>query len=231
MRDDFIKLAAPCDPRKFIVITNGYDADNFRAAPTIPEASSAKEVSLAHVGVVVSEAALPLLEALELLYQEDRSSFGKLKVRFVGGLREPDQTYLSERIWSQAVEVITRQAHAAAIDHMLQADLLLLMLSDEEAWRKCYPGKLFEYLRAGKPILAIMPSGIATDLVAEAGVGVSFEPSQVRAIADQLRRFAVDMLGFRDRHFRPRPEIIAQYDGRTLTERLAAAFDQLLSGH
>lgn len=230
MRDDFIKLASPCDPHKFIVITNGYDADDFCFIPPIKfETPSDGEIVIAHIGLVYPEAALPLLKAMDLLYQEDHSLLSNLKVRFVGGLAEPDRNYLAQRAWHQRVEVIERQPHKVAIAHMRQADVLLLLLGDDEAWRKCYPGKMFEYFRSNKPILAIMPSGIATELVTEAGVGISFEPFEIRPIADQLRRLATDITGFRDVHYRPRSEVITQYDARTLTARLASAFNDTLS--
>ena len=47
-------------------------------------------------------------------------------------------------------------------------------------------GKIFEYLAAQKPILALVPSGAAADLVLEANAGWVVPPDDIPAIADRL---------------------------------------------
>ncbi|HUP22009.1 MAG TPA: group 1 glycosyl transferase, partial [Thermoanaerobaculia bacterium] len=48
-------------------------------------------------------------------------------------------------------------------------------------------GKVFEYLAAGRPILAVVPpDGAAADLIREAGAGVVVAPDDVQGIRDAL---------------------------------------------
>ena len=48
--------------------------------------------------------------------------------------------------------------------------------------------KLFEYMRAGRPIVSAIDAG--NDIVAEAACGVSVKPEDAHAIADAVIRFA-----------------------------------------
>lgn len=63
---------------------------------------------------------------------------------------------------------------------------LLLVVSPERP--SVIPGKLFEYLPAAAPILALAPDGTAADLVRESGRGWVADPRDLPAIQDMLQR-------------------------------------------
>lgn len=72
---------------------------------------------------------------------------------------------------------------------LAEADVCLLHLMDSPVFRwGVSPNKLFDYMRAAKPVLFAVRTGI--DPVAEAGAGVSIAPSDPTALAEAARRLA-----------------------------------------
>jgi glycosyltransferase involved in cell wall biosynthesis len=89
------------------------------------------------------------------------------------------------------------------------------------------PGKTYEYLASGRPILAAVPDGDARDLVQAADRVELCRPADAEgmaaAIARELDRPAADRSRPADRR-----SLIAPYERRALARRLAAVFDAVL---
>jgi glycosyltransferase involved in cell wall biosynthesis len=65
---------------------------------------------------------------------------------------------------------------------------LLLVLGEKQGGEKIYPAKLFEYLAAQKPILALVPDGLTKDLLKKSGVGFVVQPSSEDSVAAALEK-------------------------------------------
>ena len=230
MKDDFIRMVEPDQTEKFAVLTNGYDPESFCGIPMAkchPKAETG--IVLSYVGKSRNGAAIPLFQAMDVLCRTAPQALRKLRLRFIGGLPELDAMVLADFSWKDYVQVLDPQPHAVAIQEMLDADVLLLLLHNVEQARKWYPGKLFEYLYCRRPIIAIMPSGIATDLVQEAHAGLSYEPTEVTALATILQWIANDFSGFKEVCFKPRTDVINRYDGRQQVSLLSEWLQQVVT--
>jgi hypothetical protein len=89
------------------------------------------------------------------------------------------------------------------------------------------PGKTYEYLAAGPPILAAVPDGDARDLLLAAGHALVCRPADVECMAsviaeqaDRARRGEPPLPG--------RRELVEQYERRHLTQKLASLFDDVV---
>lgn len=187
MARDFRAMVPGVDPRKFVVITNGYDEADFDDGLQ-PVAREADRYHIAHTGLVYPGIGLPFLKGLRLLQERDAELAGRVKVRFVGGLPFPDEelTYLKAEKLGGLVEVTPRVSHRESLREMLSADALLLLLASGNG-RSAYPGKLYEYLRVGKTILGVIPcEGSATELIRLCGQGIVVDPEDPAAIARAL---------------------------------------------
>jgi len=51
------------------------------------------------------------------------------------------------------------------------------------------PGKLYEYVRSGTPILGLFPEGEAPAIIRATRTGVVVQPSDVAAIKEQIREW------------------------------------------
>ncbi|MBI3950640.1 MAG: glycosyltransferase [Acidobacteria bacterium] len=226
MADDFKALEPAC-AGTCCVITNGYDVDDF--PPLSPDAHAsgleADTCQLTHTGIAWGDAALPLLQALAQLKRENAEK--RLRVNFVGGLPPSSLQFIEDHHLDDVVQIQSRMAHREAIQHMRQADLLLLLIVGNEGGRKWYPGKLFEYMYAGRPVLAVAPEGIATQLVNEAGIGLTVEPHDTERLTGVLREIAADVSSFRQKYYHPKPTTIEPFNRVALTRKLASVLDEV----
>ena len=86
------------------------------------------------------------------------------------------------------------------------------------------PGKTYEYLASGRPILAAIPDGDARDILAAAGNSRLAYPSDVSAMADAIEDEVSRWLGTEPRPV-PDPSVVARFERRLLTKELAAVLD------
>jgi len=163
---------------KFVVVHNGYDPQafaGFQAAPPDP----AKLVVL-HVGTVYgASSARTYVDALEGLPEEIR---GRVDTRFIGRVTSEEEAHLVGR----NVQVTLRGflPHKQALRSMEEADYLLLIMNDPVT----LPGKLFEYLATGKPIIALAPRGSEVEeLIRSTGAGFCAPASDPHALSQMLR--------------------------------------------
>jgi hypothetical protein len=85
-------------------------------------------------------------------------------------------------------------------------------------------GKLYEYLRSGRPILALAPAGAQTDLLRATGGAWIVEPDDldgtVKALRDAFRRWEAGQSGPQaDTH------LVSGFDRRVLVGRIATVLD------
>jgi glycosyltransferase involved in cell wall biosynthesis len=224
MREDFERIE-PRSRGKCHVISNGFDPADFAAAPPPLEPNV-----LAHVGIAWEQSPHPVLRALAAL-RGDGSLPEGLRVRFTGGLPPSSHRMVAELGLGDIIGVTPRVAHAPAVAAMRSAGGLLLLLVGSQAGSRWYPGKLFEYMAAGRPIICVAPEGIATSLVRQSGCGVAFRPEDGAGLAEALREFADDPTAFAARHCRPKAEVLERFDRRRQAARLAGLLDSLVEGH
>jgi glycosyltransferase involved in cell wall biosynthesis len=116
--------------------------------------------------------------------------------------------------------------HVQALALLRSADLLFLPMHDLPPGTRAriVPGKTYEYLASGRPILAAVPDGDARDLLARAGSAVLCRPGDVEAMARAIEALA-------DRRRRvpaPDPAVLRDYERGRLAGDLAALLDGVL---
>jgi glycosyltransferase involved in cell wall biosynthesis len=145
-------------------------------------------------------------------------------VHLAGVIGEGDRAVLPEDV----VHAHGYLPHAQTLALLRSADLLVLPMHDLPAGARSriVPGKTYEYLGAGRPILGALPDGDARDLLVEAGNAVLCRPGDVEAMArlilEQVARAARG-----EPVPAPRADVLARYERRALTTRLAAVFDEV----
>jgi glycosyltransferase involved in cell wall biosynthesis len=116
--------------------------------------------------------------------------------------------------------------HDRTLELLRTADLLFLPMHDLPRGTRAgiVPGKTYEYLGSGRPILAAVPDGDARDLLEDAGA-ILCRPADVdclaQAIAAQLERFREGL-----EPDPPRPGLVARYEYRALAATLAEVFER-----
>ncbi|MBA3434390.1 MAG: glycosyltransferase [Actinobacteria bacterium] len=173
-------------PRGIVrTIANGCDFDDFagleyRTGPTF---------RITHTGSFFGKRdPRPFLQAF-------RDSGLDAVARFVGDFRSTDLEWASGLGLGDRLQLIAYSPRAESLRLQRDSEVLLLLVPDAGGRGKgVLSGKVFEYLAAGRPILAVVPpDGAAADLIRETGAGVVVAPDDVdgirRALEDLRARF------------------------------------------
>lgn len=205
---------------KLMVIPNGFDAADFGPPPP-----PAEELEVLYVGSIVdkrTQNALP--EGLKLAWERERETLHGVRVRFVGLFEAAYRARLMEAAPLARVEEPV--PHAEAVRLMQRAHALVLLQGDSVEERMIYSSKFYEYLAAGKPMLGIVPEGVARDFIQREGVGVVAHPHAPEEIAAALVKL-VTTLRAEPTALRPAPELVARFERRELTRQLAQVLEAI----
>lgn len=151
-RDEFVEL---CGRQDIAVIPNGFDDADFAQAGSAPLDA---DFSIAHIGSMNKDRNPEVFwKALQAALAEAPTLAQKLKIRLIGptdfSVRESVQKYGLEKY----TEFIDFVPHAEAVQYQQQSQVLLLLINNSPNSRTIIPGKLYEYLGSGRPLLAIGP--------------------------------------------------------------------------
>jgi len=224
---DFRERIAGIDPAKVVCIPNGWDGDDFPREVPPPDPS----FLLLHMGQLNPERGVsPLLDHLEAFFRLRPDARARTRVELVGPRYSEDEREARRRGFSDLVRFADPVAHREGIKRLHEAQLLLLMEQDSDEGRLILPGKVPEYLRSGRPILALVPEGgAAWDLIRTSGAGACAPPSDpergARALADLFAAYLAEGA----LRARTDPEVVASYDRRRLARRLADILDEVVS--
>ena len=152
------------------VIENGFDEDSFAAEAALQRPLSAGVLTLLHSGIVYPAERDPahLMAALAML--KERGNDGRrLRIRFRAAVHDRLLLDLARAHGVEdMLEVVPHLPYRQALVEMLRADALLLLQAAN--CNEQIPAKLYEYLRARRPILALTdPAGTPLPYCATAG--------------------------------------------------------------
>ena len=162
------------------VVRNGFDPDDF-ASP--PPPSDAGRFTIAYVGTLygVPRALLDAVAACR------RDGCERMHLTVVGAAPPDFAPAVEARGLAEAVTVRPPVAHDEAVRVMREASLLVLTI--ETGWSYAagvVPGKTYEYLAVGRPVLGLGPEGDAADILRETGAGEMLDPEATDEIASRL---------------------------------------------
>lgn len=202
-------------------IPNGYDEADF-AGETARERGPDR-FCIVHAGTFYGhQSPFSFLRGVEQLFKDEPEARERLRIRFVGSVGSRFEPLLTsfEKRNPGVLERTGYVEHGRAIAEILAADALLLVIGgDSKSTTGVMTGKLFEYLRAGRPILLLgAPNGEAAQLLRKTGAGEALDHSEPSQVAALLSRWMVGTAP------RPVQESAAAYERRALTGRLAEFF-------
>ncbi|MFH1143125.1 MAG: glycosyltransferase [Candidatus Eisenbacteria bacterium] len=218
-RADYQRRFPELPAEKFAVITNGFDEEDFRSLASGPP--SAERFQILHAGQLNPErAARPFLLGLRRFLDDVPRARARLEARLIGPAYERDRADIERLGLSGNIRLEPACRHAEIVRAMRESHLLLLMEHESERGGLILPGKIFEYLRAGRPILGLVPRGAAWNLIERLGAGRCCLPGDAEGCAALLAGyFSAFERG--DPEGGACPEDLGMFERRALTHRLA----------
>src|SRR5712692_5977552 len=168
------------EPRGAVVtIANGSDFGDFAGLDYV----RGDRFRLTHAGSFFGKRdPKPFLRALAESGLED------VTVRFVGDFRPGDREFMESLGLADRVELIEYVPRRESLRLQRDSDALLLLIPEAGGrGRGVLSGKVFEYLAAERPVLAVVPpDGAAAQLIRDTGAGIVAGPDDVPGIRDAL---------------------------------------------
>lgn len=173
------------------VIENGYDEENFRDAETeLLDAplGAPGQITLVHSGVLYPKERdpRPFFAAVNALKRAGKIDSQRLQIVLrATGADDLYRPILAELKIDDIVRLEPVVAYRDALREMLCADALLLFQGS--VCNHQIPAKIYEYYRAGKPILALAdPAGVSADMLRNLAVPDIVDIADPAGIANTL---------------------------------------------
>ena len=213
------------------VLENGFDEESFANLSHDParESLTPGAVTLLHSGIVYPSERDPTQFFMALAQMADAGDIrpGEFVVRFRAAghddlLRSLTQQYGIEPF----IELSPPIPYRAALTEMLRADALLVLQAAN--CNEQIPAKLYEYLRAGRPIVTLTdPAGDTAGVMRAAGLDAIARLDDVADIVALLRRFLASVRT--GQAILPDAAYVAASSRRGRTRELAALLDAVVA--
>ena len=216
-------------PDRCMLLPNGYDDADFESIQ-IRAKTDPRKIRLLHSGLIYpwERNPRPFFQALAQLKAQGLISEETLAVhlRACGSERE-FQSCVKELGIADLVHFDPPLPYRLALEDAAAADAFLLIQG--AVCNHQVPAKTYEYLRLGKPVLALTDRvGDTGSLLEEVGGATIVDPEDSEAIANVLHLFLEQVR--REEHPVPDPQVYARYSRIEETHQLATALDLLVAG-
>jgi glycosyltransferase involved in cell wall biosynthesis len=171
--------------RKVDLITNGFDEDDFKGITK----NKTSRFTILHVGVVDElRDPRPVVDALSQLCSEVPEFENRVELKFVGHVNSAFKDFVeNNELTKKITSFVEHMPHDDLIRLYGECDLQLLVLAHTALAPGNLPGKIFEYLASGNPILAIGPEqGDAADILQQTKSGAIIERSDSLRVKNSL---------------------------------------------
>jgi glycosyltransferase involved in cell wall biosynthesis len=216
--------------KNYTSITNGYDEEDFIDKQNLkpPE----QEFRITYTGIF-NEQRDPgkIFKALRELIDSRDAFKNKVRIRIIGQLDNPGEfkniNFFRKLKLDKYSDLIEYQPHHQVISEMHESIILLLVIGDYDHSDIIIPGKIFEYLRTGRPILAVVPAqGVAAEIIRSTNSGLVVSNKSVDDIKEGISKmFDLFVTNKLNQSFKRKN--IEAYNRKNLTEKLSELFDEL----
>lgn len=212
-----------------VTITNGYDPEEFEGVE--PEGQTPGVLRIVYAGrLFKNRRGYELLEAAGGLLRERPDLAGRFRFEYYGGRAPEIVARMDELVTRHGLEPVFRffpdvpYRRSKALQK--GADVLLLIVDGGETTSGVIPGKLFEYIAAGRPILCVAEEGATPEIIRRGRLGWVERPGDVAGIQARLAR----ILDAEDGVFDPDQDYVRGFERRHLVTRLARVLEQVAAG-
>jgi hypothetical protein len=221
--DNHTKHFPDIDPRKKLVISNGYE-DGDLSVLSFNKVAPPHTFTLSFVGNLTAHS-LPnhFLRDLEEIFSKYPDLADKINFVFAGNKSRDAIEAINSFPYKKSVISLNHMPKHQALELIGQSDALLILAG--EGMKSYIPGKLFDYVAAKKPILYYGEQGEVTSIINQLGIGVSVTPGDTGTLGKHLLSLLKKGLSVKDDAV---DEWLKSHTRRALAKKLFDELDSLL---
>ncbi|KNF09651.1 glycosyltransferases involved in cell wall biogenesis [Gottschalkia purinilytica] len=215
------------DNKKVDTITNGYDEDDFN---NIKIQNYRDKFRIIHNGLLygVDRKVDNFIKAIYNLIINGSIDKSKIEVTF--GPTDDTERYkniLKDMKLEENIMFIDYLSHEESLKLASKSNLLLLVVGKSEKWKGVPTGKIYEYLRLCKPILALSPKeSIVEEIIEKQNRGKNIEFDDIKEIERYILQQYNDWLNGKENSLEITDEVKI-YERKLLSENLSKVFDEI----
>jgi glycosyltransferase involved in cell wall biosynthesis len=167
-------------------IPNGYDEEDFTSPCEGPPEGPLR---ITHCGMLtLGRRSRVFLEGMSRFLGSVPEAKNDVRVTFIGARESVNEDLAGLGGLGDVVSFEDNMPHADCVERERSSHVLLLIKHDDGRYNGLVPGKLYEYIGARRPILALAPPGEAADTVTGLRRGEVAGPGDPGEIAAALER-------------------------------------------
>ncbi len=196
------------------VITNGYDHEK------VTTFGLDKKFTLSHIGSLLSKRNPEVLwKVLRDLINEDSDFASNFQLNLVGAVGKEVLQSIETNGLTSSLNSVGYVSHNEAVMFQKKSRLLLLIEIDSKITKAIIPGKLFEYMVANRPIIALGPIGAdVASIIKETNTGQFFNYQDYDALKLTIKQH---FEAFKKGDLKTNPIGLQKYSRQQLTKNLA----------
>ncbi len=210
-------------------ITNGFDKEDFENIQL--DNKGRKSMVITYTGSFMGKQTPEhFLEAINLLVDKNDVDASDLLIRFIGYFDKRTHEIFRRFTPQIPIKIHDFQPYKKSLWYQVNSDLLLLIVSIEgkEGGNQTMTGKLFEYIGAKRPIIALVPDGPLKEIIEKGCFGVAAPPKDINEIANKLK-FIYDEWKINGAlSYDPDMKLRDSFTREMLTGKLASIIDNLV---
>jgi len=184
IRDDLARAFDPSLHERSFLLYNGHDERDFCDLPFARP--SGDFFTLSYFGNIYARRSLKHLYQAILELERENLIPAKLRILLYGNFNREVYQEIEHSGISERITMMPHLIHKQALVAMQEADVLILVINSSSP-KGTLTSKVFEYLRLGKMILAMVPRiGEAAALLSECGISTICPMESVSAIKECL---------------------------------------------
>ncbi|WP_353093397.1 glycosyltransferase [Tissierella praeacuta] len=171
-------------------IPNGYDEEDFIELNDVRDGGD--KFVITYTGSLYGRRNLiEFLDGLKIAVDNNKIDKNKLEIRVVGNIyQEVLNEYAEKYDLVDNMKSFGYLPHRESIQMLYNSDILLLVIGKGKGSKNFYTGKIFEYIKVNRPILAIVPEdGAAAQVINETNTGTVVDPEDINGVSIALEKY------------------------------------------
>ncbi|MEE3999357.1 glycosyltransferase [Tenacibaculum sp. FZY0031] len=205
------------------VITNGYD-DEF----VEDEVLLSEKFSISYIGLLPKQSnSDSLWEVLRELKDEEQQFKNDLEIVLVGNICNEAISCIKKNQLEENLKLVGYVSHSESVKLQRSAQVLLLLIPKTRGAKGIITGKVFEYLKAKRPILAVGPEdGDLAEILTKTNSGTIIDFGDKEKMKEEIKKLYIE---YKTKKLTTISNNIKQYHRRELTSQLASLLKQMIN--